>query len=429
MARWYLQPSLAFGDANDVTACAQVFRDVATAMSRVRPRTLEVTNTGGDVWSGDSADEVRTLLGDIPELLRRAGQANGDVAAALTGFAPELSEYRSNLQSLRQRGSSMADELESVERLRTDTIERLRAEEGDLEQLIAWTYTYADHPEVAPLNSRIDRLEGELAMLERWFDRNGEDFEAAVELAVDLIRSADDVLYNNGWDEFWSKTLEPVLDVVRTVLEVATVVLLVAALLGSGGTLAPLILAGLLLAVSSAKIIGTAAAGRKVTGEMWLTLAVDLAAVATLGFAHYAKGLKVASNVHRVQADKILKGKASFHAAGQHLAKMQKIDRLVKLGDRAEFAARMGETVEGGLVAGDGMVDVMEGDLKGLLKIGAGALDIGGAGGVSGDLSKGALDGIGAAEGVGDLVAGSGSEPEHRSPKDWPGLDGLGEPL
>lgn len=428
MARWYESSSLAFGDANDVTACARVFQDVASAMARARPRTVQVTNTGNDVWSGDSADVVRQLLAEIPELLRRSGQANGAVADALTGFAPRLADYQHDLWSLQRQGGSTAHELESVEHQRANTIDRLRSQESDIEQIIAWTYTYDDHPEVAPLNARLGRLQHELDALERRFERNGDDFESAVDLAVGLIRSADDVLYNNGWDEFWSKTLSPVLDVVRIVLEIATVVLVIAALIGSGGTLAPLIFAGLLLAVSVTQVVGTAAAGREVTAEMWLNLAIDFAAIATLGLARYAKGLKVAANANRVQADKILKGgKASFHAAGQHLAKMQKIDRMVKVADNVEIAVRVGETVEGGLIAGEGLVEVIGGDQKGWLKVVTGAADVGGAGGAAIDVSKGVRDGIGAGEGIADL-SGGGSESQARSPKEWPGLDGLRSP-
>ena len=286
------------------------------------------------MWSGDSADEVRTLLADIPELLRRSGQANGDVAAALTGFAPQLSDYQSDLWSFRQQGSSTADELESVERMRetrsTGCVRRRatssRSSPGPIPTTTTRRWRRSTLVSGACSASSMHSNVASSATVRT--------SRSAVDLAVDLIRSADDVLYNNGWDEFWSKTLSPVLDVVRIVLEIATVVLVIAALIGSGGTLAPLIMAGLLLAVSAAKVIGTAAAGREVTGEMWLNLAIDFAAVATLGFARYAKGLKLASNANRVQADKILKtGRPASTPPAQHLAKMQKIDRLVKLAD------------------------------------------------------------------------------------------------
>lgn len=427
MARWYERPSLAFGDSNDVTACAQVFADVETAMSGARPKTVEVGNTGNDVWSGESADEVRELMTEIPELLRRFSEANGDVANALRQFAPRLSEYQSYCRSLQQRGHSTGDEIDDVERLRESTIDRLRSQESDLEKAFtAWTYTYSDHPEVAPLNARLERLMGELAGLERQFDLNGDDFEAAVDLATDVIWSADGVLYNNGWDKFWSQTLKPVLDVVRVVLEIATVVLVIAALIGSGGTLAPLILAGLLLTVSATQVIGTAAAGREVTGEMWLNLALDIAAVATLGAAHYAKGLKVAAGAHKVHADKLFKatkGQASF----KHAAKLKDVERLTRAQETAEKAARGAEMFEGGLGMYEGGVKVGQGNNLGFVGIGTGLLDVLGVGGAAGNLAAAGHTGMGAVEGVGEL-AGDQPDAEPRPSKEWPGLDGLDGP-
>lgn len=433
MAAWHDQPSLAFGDAGDVRACAQVFADVHEAMSRARPLATEFHHSGEEMWSGNSADIVREQMDEVPEFLRRFSVANDDVASALRRFAPELSDYQSLFRNLQSRGRSTQGEIESVERQRSDTIDRLRSQESDLEKAtIAWSYTYGDHPEVRSLNARLEHLENELRTLERQFDGNAEGFESAVALAADLIWNADGVLYNNGWDKFWSQTLDPIVEVVRIVLEIATVVLMIAALIGSGGTLAPLIVAGLLVAVSVAEIAGTAAAGHEITGEMWLNLAIDVAAFATLGALHYAKGLKLATKATQGQARAILKaskGGASF----KHAAKLKEVRRLEQAEKIAHRLERGTEIFEGSVDFVDGGTRIADGDIGGgIVSIGKGLADVGGAKQPVADGFRAGHAGVGAGQGIVEVV-GHGAESSHgpegpRSPKEWPGLDEPGGP-
>ena len=423
---WHDQPSLAFGDPSDVTACARVFADVCTAMTRARPLVLEFNNSGADIWSGTSADELRESMAEIPEQLRRFASANNQVAASLQRFAPELGNYQSQLRSLQSRGSTTTGEINNVERLREMKIDELRAQDGGLEGLISWAYTYSDHPEVASYNSQLDRLQGELERLERQFESNEESFESAVALAVDLIADADTVLYNNGWDKFWTQTLQPILDVVKVVLEIAAIVLVIAALIGSGGTLAPLIVAGLLVAVNVAEIAGTAAAGHEVTGDMWLDLAINVAAFATLGAARYANGLKIASKANKLQADKILKGKTGLTNATKHAAKLKEVERLANSAEKFGKVADNLAKVEGGLGVLEGGIAIGEGNLVGGgIGIVAGGLDIGGIGGAIGDTTRLGHSGVGVGEAI---IEGTDTNPEgeRQSPKDWPGLDGSG---
>lgn len=419
---WYEQPSLAFGDETDVRACAQVFADVSEAMSRARPAALQFNNSGEDTFSSASADEIRARMEGIPELLRRFEAANADVASALRQFAPKLTDYRNGLQSLQNSGRSRARDIEQVERERVITIDRIRSEEGDLGQLVAgWMSGYAHHPEVASLNVRLDALRGELDRLQRQFDIGGEDFNAAVDRAAELIWNADWVLYDGAWERFWNQWLEDALAFVRTILEVVAVILTIAALIGSGGTLAPLIVAGLLLAVSIAQIAGNAAAGREITGEMWLNLTLDVAAVATLGAARHAHTLKIAGAAQKAQADKILKlgkGKTSF----EHAAKLHDVSRLQSAQQSAEKVARGFEMVEGGLSIGAGVNQVAQGNQAGWVSIGVGAMDVGPISGPALDAAHAGKAGIGIGQRVADGVDAAASAVEPRSPKEWPGL-------
>ncbi len=423
---WHQQPSLAFGDSSDVTACARVFDDVGTAMTRARPLVVEFNSSGADIWSGNAADGLRESMAEIPEQLRRFANANNQVATSLQRFAPALSDYQDQRRSLQARGSTTTGEANNIERLREMKIDELRAQDGGLEGLISWAYTYSDHPEVASYNAQLDRLQGELDRLERQFESNEHSFESAVALAVDLIADADSVLYNNGWDKFWTQTLQPILDVVKVVLEIAAIVLVLAALIGSGGTLAPLIVAGLLVAVNVAEMAGTAAAGHEITGDMWLELGINVAALATLGAAHYARGLKIASQANKLQADKILKGKTGLTNATKHAAKLKEVERLTasaeKFGKVADNLAR----VEGSLGMVEGGIAIGEGNLVGgTIGIVAGGMDVGGVGGAIGDTTRLGHSGVGVSETIVEK-ADTPARSEPQSPKDWPGLAGSG---
>ena len=419
---WYQQPSLAFGDESDVRACAQVFADVSEAMSRALPAALEFNNSGEDTFSSESADEIRSRMEGIPELLRRFAAANEEVASALRQFAPKLTDYRHELQSLQNSGRSRARDIEQVERERVITIDRIRSEESDLGQvLVGWMSDYAHHPEVRTLDVRLDGLQAELDRLERHFEIGGEDFNAAIDRAAELIWNADWVLYDGAWDRFWSQWLEDALAFVRTILEVVAVILTIAALIGSGGTLAPLIVAGLLLAVSIAQIAGNAAAGREITGEMWLSLTLDVAAVATLGAARHAHTVKIAGAAQKAQADKILKlgrGKASV----KHMAKLQEVSRLQTAQRTAEKTARGFEMVEGGLSIGAGVNQVAQGNQAGWVSIGVGAMDVAPISGPALDAAHAGKAAVGAGQRIVDGAESAASAVEPRSPKEWPGL-------
>ncbi len=420
---WYEQSSRAFGDESDVLACARVFADVTEAMSRARPLAAEFSDSGEDTFSSNSADEIRARMEGIPELLRRFAAANAEVASALQQFAPRLTDYQTGLQSLQDTGRSTAHEIGQVERLRASTIERLRSEETDLGQaVVGWFSDYADHPEVASLDGRLDALQSELERLGRRFEIGGDDFDAAVDRAAELIWSADAVLYDSDWARFWSQWLEDALDVVRTILEVVAVILTVAVLIGSGGTLAPLIVAVLLLAVTVAQIAGNAAAGHEVTGEMWLNLGLDVAAVATLGAARHAQTLKIAGATQKAQADKILKlgkGKTSF----KHAAKMKEVTRLQSAHQSAAKMARGAEVAEGVANIGVGANEVAHGNNRGYFRIAAGTFDVAPITGPALDMAHLGNNAVGTAEGLGDHLQSAAPPAEPRSPKEWPGLD------
>lgn len=423
MATWYHESSLAFGSGDDVRDCARVFADVETAMLRARPNTVTFNDSGDDIWAGNTADLVRSEMDQIPELLRRFSIANRDVATALQSFAPRLDDYRQRFRSLQYEGRSTVNEIEQVERDRNRRIDEIESQGIDIG---GWLTGYGNDPQVSSLNARLDRLQDELRRLKGQFRDNEDGFDDAIDLAVRLVRDADGVLYNNGWDKFWSQTLEPVLEVVRIVVEVLTVIVMLAVLFTGVGALAALILAGVLFAISVVQVAGTAAAGHEVTGEMWLTLAIDFAAVATLGAARYAKGIKLAAQANKMQADDILKagrGKIGF----THATKLHKAQRLER---QAHLVERAPEVFEGGLDMVEGGTKAADGDAVGAgISFGKGLLDISGISDPASDLFRAGHAGKGAYDGIVDIQSSHGGEPAPvESPRDWPGLDGMNTP-
>ncbi len=421
MTEWLLRPSSAFGDETDVAACARVFADVQEAMVRARPLATTFTNAGEDIWSGSTADSLREKMREVPEYLRRFAEANHEVSSALYGFGPALGDYQRDRRTLQSQGRGTQEEIDRWINRRETTIEQLKARDGGLGEVTALLTAYRNDPQVLSCTTHIERLQAELDRLERHFYSNEDEFASAVRMAIDLISNSDDVLYNNTWDKFWSQTVEPVLEVVRVVLEIAMVVLMIAAMIGSGGTLAPLIVAGLLVAVSATEIIGTAAAGHEVTAEMWLDLAINIAAFATLGAARSLKGAKMAVKANKLQARKALHaGRKMMYA--EKVAKGKQLQASVKFAHKMERGA---ERVEGGLDLADGADKASKGDFAGAgVSIGKGIIDIGGARHVVAEGARAVHAGIGAGEGVSEL-AGHG---EPHSPKTWPGLQGPGEP-
>lgn len=439
---WYERPSLAFGTSADITATARIFDDVAAAMLDARSSAVDFADTSGDMWRGHSADFVREQMTEVPELLRRFHVANDDVADALTMFAPSFESYCDTHRQLSTRGRSTHHEMLSVKSQRDRAIDRLRADDVmnvDVIGAIGGLVTgYEDDPEVRALTDRLRQLSNEFDVARSQFQGNDDEFEAAVERAADAISNADRALYNNGWDKFWSQTAAPILEVVKVVLEIVSIVVMLAVIFGSGGTLAPLVLAVMLLAVNAAQVAGTAAAGREVTKEMWFDLAMSAVAVATAGFAHYATNLRAASAANKLEADKLLKAKTSFHNATKASARLQNADSLARAADRADDVARGFEIIEGSgnIAQGGAKIDegLRTGDgwkiAGGALGVVGGAYDVSGhgfgeVGNVVGDGAKIGGGAMGAIDGVGNIAEGIPETPGSESPKDWPGLDGL----
>lgn len=297
MARWYNKNSKAIGDGNDVRNCARGFSEASRSMLEARPKAARFERgDDGSAWESDAAEDLRQKMEELPELMRRFAAANGSVAEALENFAPKLDDYQRGHHRLQSEGHRAEREIDYAEQARRRRLQEISGDDNILEK--GWNFIsgeYGDDHEVRSLNAQIDRLEDEIRRLRAQFYHERGEFKDVVKYAEDLVRSADEVLYNNGWDKVWTQTIEPALEIVRFVLTVAAIVLALAALVGSGGTLAPLIIAGLLVATSATKIIGTAAAGREVTTDMWVDLAIDLAAFGLAGAAHGFSGLAGAS--------------------------------------------------------------------------------------------------------------------------------------
>ena len=292
--------SLAFGEPADVTDCTRIFNDVGTAMAEAWTEVTTFRNSD-EAWEGETADEVRDGMADLPELLNRFRNANETVAGVLEFFAYRLSIYQDEERRLAEWGERLEDEFNSAHRRRDAAADRVRSDPGSLAGVTFGLVGVDSDPEVSALDHTLDELQRELAQLRLAHNRNDEEFEACVVSAVEAIRDTDSVLYNSDWDQFWNQTLSPILDTIRTVVEILAVIVTIVVMATGVGTLLALALGVMLLALSLADVVGTAAAGRDVTAEQWIGLALDVAAVATLGAARWASGAKLAGNASRAE--------------------------------------------------------------------------------------------------------------------------------
>ena len=402
MARWYDKNSKAVGDGHDVRQCARGFSEASRSMLEARPKAARFERGGdGSSWESDAAEMLREQMDLVPDLMRRFAAANGNVASALEAFAPQLDGYQDTHRRLQREGHETRRDIDVNERARERRYQELSGDDNVFEQGWNWlSGEYGDDPQIRSLNAEIDRLEDELRRLRSQYYNNDDEFRDDVGRAIDLVRDADTVLYNNGWDKFWTQTLEPIIDIIRVVLQVAAIVLAIAALVGSGGTLAPLIVAALLAATSAAKIAGTAAAGREVTGEMWMNFALDLAGLVTAGLAHKAAGLKAASQANADEAARLLQGKASFNSAAKASAHMKNVERLDDAYRTVDTMKDVAEGVEATLSIVDGGMKIADGDyIEGGLAIAGGVFE----GGdtvfkYGGDIAEGVSIGAGLAD-------------------------------
>ncbi len=440
---WTTRPSLAFGTSADIDATARVFSDVAEAMNRALPIAEDFNARNGDVWQGESADEARAQMSDVPEFLRRFFHANNDVAKALETFSPLFAEYQQEHQRLRSQGRETWTERVNVDRQRDLAIDRVRS--ASFDPMTALVSAEMD-PDVRNLSHRLDQLTDDFLIAQRQLEEADEDFEVLVAQIVDIIDNADRVLYDSDWDKFWSQTAAPVIAVVKVALEIISVVVMILVLAGSLGTLAPFVLAVMLTAVTLIEIAGTAAAGDEITGDMWLELGINVAGVITGGMARWAKpaakSMKAASAAHRTKADKFLKAKTSLSNAGEAGAHIRQADKLDNMAWWLDKGTRGSEMIEGGLVATEGGILLAEGMREGDLgkAIGggvglvAGGFDLGGfeapgfgrVGGSENLFGDGAKIGhgiVGGIDGIGDILDGIPDEPGEASPTEWPGLD------
>jgi hypothetical protein len=407
--------SLAKGTRSDVMDCAQIFSDVCTAMMDAKTEVLAFNRWGGDTWSGRTADEVRDGMVDIPEVLGKFGTANDEVAQALRWFADRLAEYQDRHEFLQSQNAASSDEVTDALLRRSAAVERVRSDPAALDALILGLFDVSSDPEVASLDRQLGDLRGRRTDLRSQFDINDEEFEGWVAGAIELIRNADSVLYNSGWDQFWNQTMSPILDVVRSVVEVLAIIVTIVVMLTGVGTLFALALGLMLLTLSAVDIIGTAASGREVSTDQWLSLGLDMAAVATLGMTSWAGGAKLASKASKAKAAKALKPTKTVAPKIEGIGRMKHVDDA-----RAATVAKF-ELFEGVANVGAGSYMLAQGDVAG----GIGTMVGGAAGFGSGKGVSAGLRGIAGVAGpavgaVGDLFGGA--EPI-ASPKDWPGLD------
>jgi hypothetical protein len=407
--------SLAYGERSDVIDCATIFSDVRTAMLDAANEAIYFNHRGPTMWSGRTADEVREGMVDVPQVLRNFATANGDVAQALRWFADRLDAYQDRYDFLQSQNTSSADEIRSTRARHSAAIDRLRANPTSIEDIANGLFDPNSDPEVARIERELLDLDIQRDELRRHFEANDENFEEWVASAVELIRDADSVLYNSGWDQFWNQTMSPILDTVRGIVEVLSIIVTIVVLLTGVGGLLVLALGLMLLTLSAVDIIGTAASGRKVTMDQWMSLGLDLAAVATLGMTSFAGGAKLAGKASKAKAAKALRPTKTVAPKVKGIGRMKHVD------DARAAKVAMAERFEAVANVGAGSYMLAEGDVAG----GIGTMVGGAAGFGSGKGISAGLRGVAGVAGpavgaVGDLIGGSETT---ASPKDWPGLD------
>jgi len=429
MTRAIAHESLAFGTPSDVSACAQIFDDVATAMTDALNRVNAVNATPVDSWQGETADAASKELTDVPDLLQDFKVANELVGFALHHFAGGFTDYEEERARLEARNSQLAEDIDRTHRQRDAAAERVRSDPNSIAGLTLGLLGTDSDPEVSALDSRLAELQIDRDVLQRLFDENDGQFLQYVDSVVEAIRDADGFLYNGGFDQWWSQNAKPFLEVVRTVIEVVAVIVTIVVIFSGAGTLVALALGAMLLTLSLVDVLGTAASGREVTGEQWLNLGLDAFSVVTLGMANKAaSAAKLANGANKAAAAKALtsgKNVATKVPVPTGVGTMAVPGGATAVQSGAATAAskvRPWELAEGAANIGGGAYLASQGDVA----AGAG-MAVGGVFDVGGGLRGWDMGGRriveagkeGVTYGVGLVSGGSDS----KSPSEWPGLD------
>ena len=244
------------GTGDQVRITGRSYYDAADKMLEALGGVRHVNNAGSGTWDSRSGDELRTQLDGLPLLMQRSERSTRSVGAALNAFAPKLDDFNSARTRLQREGSETKRRLEAKERQFERDSEGVYGDDW-------WEIGGSMPPELEALRNEMRDLEDDLDRLRRQFDNEEESFEDAVKTAIRLIDEADDVLYDSAFQQWWDQHGEKIVDIARTLLQIAAVVVAIASIIFTGGAALPLaafIIAGALLATSTAKIVGTAAA-------------------------------------------------------------------------------------------------------------------------------------------------------------------------
>lgn len=280
----WLTRNEARGTGDEVRDTSRRYNEATNHMAAARAGLLNAKNGEDDAWRGRSGAEFRNQTDALPLLMDRSERSTRQVSQALGSFADELDTFNTNRHRIQRDGHDLQYRLEAKERQYDQDSKGVWGDDW-------WEVGGDMPPELQKLRTEMQEIEAELDRLRGEFEAEEESFEDAVRLAVRLIEDADDVLYDNAFQQWWDQHGAKILEVVRAILKVMAVIAAIAALILSGGTAAPLaalIIASALLATSVLKVAGTAAAHGwdNVTTDMWLDVAGDALGVLTAGVGY-----------------------------------------------------------------------------------------------------------------------------------------------
>ncbi len=113
------------GEVEQIYQIAKTFQQIATQAGATAS---QLNGASGDLqWSGNAADQFRSVLGELPGMLNQVSNSYSTASEALSSYALTLSDYRAQFASAR---SDLANVLEECERM-SSQIETAKASGQD----------------------------------------------------------------------------------------------------------------------------------------------------------------------------------------------------------------------------------------------------------------------------------------------------------
>ncbi len=289
------------GDQVAVAALARRYADTAAAIEDQAGR---LRRMGASSWKGKAGDAFRSRAGELAEHIEKARGRYESAAEAVGGFAREMAEPQRQSAAALRRAEAAQQELAATVPLPAGPPPSADAPPPTPAQQQA---AAAEHRAAASRASAHQHAVEELAAARQSADDAAHDYERAAKKAHDALHSAvqHDGVHDSWWDRnaHWVKSALKVLAVVILVL---VVIAIVVATCGAGGVLlggaffSSVGLAGVSVGAALETLIA-AATVLSLTGHValaatdkgsWKDVAIDVAALATLGLGRLLLGGK-----------------------------------------------------------------------------------------------------------------------------------------